>query len=192
MGKAIMILHTMFSVIRVTLQCCHIVVTMLPQCCSYNINIKSVLYLTVSAGCALSGFFLINQQPTVRLERGHRPGYLYIIRNNTDTQCLCVSLEKVLEKNIKTKSGKSFFKIIPLKGSKGIFEHFLCSPSHLVNVLPDVVVVELRGRVSLSQVGPRGGGLGLGVVGGDLATTANTWLSAITLFHVHVQILNYI
>ena len=45
--------------------------------------------------------------------------------------------------------------------------------SHLVNVVPDVVVVQLRGGRGGAGDGHRGGGLGQGVVGGDLSNTGN-------------------
>ena len=45
--------------------------------------------------------------------------------------------------------------------------------SHLVNVLPDVVVVQRGGGRDGAGGGHWGGGLGQGVVGGDLANTGN-------------------
>ena len=46
--------------------------------------------------------------------------------------------------------------------------------AHLVNVVPDVVVVQLGGGRDGAGGGHWGGGLGEGVVGGDLAATRNT------------------
>ena len=46
--------------------------------------------------------------------------------------------------------------------------------SHLVNVVPDVVVVQLGGGRDGAGGGDWGGGLGQGVVGCDLANTRKT------------------
>ena len=60
--------------------------------------------------------------------------------------------------------------------------HSVLLDNYLVNVVPDVVVVQLgggRGGAAGGRDGDRGGGLGQGVVGGDLADTRNierSWL----------------
>ena len=59
--------------------------------------------------------------------------------------------------------------------------HFAVLSNYLVNVVPDVVVVQLGGGRGGAggRDGDRGGGLGQGVVGGDLADTRNierSWL----------------